>query len=141
MAKKKFPVVKLILCIFLALILGVGSTVLSAFMPVYLSEASEFYVIDYGSPLAFVQQTTNVVPNPSRFPMYFTPKYQHESFETEIMIEPFIASAVINVLICAVVIAVIWLLHSLYRKKHPKKQKISKKDMYRPVFAEESSEQ
>lgn len=138
MAKKKFPVLKLILCIFLALILGVGSTVLSAFMPVYLSTASEFYVIDYGSPIAFVQQTTNVVPNPDRFPLYFTPKYQHESFETEISVENFVYSSVVNVLIWAVVIFGIWAACHAYRKKHPKKAKVNKKDLYKPVFAEET---
>lgn len=139
-AKRGALVFKVVLCVFLALILGLGITALSAFMPAYLESASEFYVIDYGSPIAFVQQTTNVVPNPSYFPLYFTPKYWHESFEFEIMTGNLVLSAVINVLIFAVIVFGIWLLHHLYRKKHPKKVKISKKDLYRPVFSEASSE-
>ena len=136
-AKRGFTVLKIVLCIFLSLVLGCGSTVLSAFMPVFLKTASDFYVIDYGSPIAFIRQTTNVVPNPSYFPLYFTPKYWHESFETELLMENFIWSALINVLIFAVVVFGIWFLCHLYRKKHPKKVKVSKKDLYKPVFSEE----
>lgn len=135
--KKGLFIFKVILCVFLALVCGFGVTVLSAFMPVYLQSASEFYVIDYGSPIPFIQQTTNMVPNPAYFPLYFTPKYQHESFETELMIEPLVVSVIINVLIFAVIFFVIWGLHRSYRKKHPKKQKVNKKDIYRPVFAEQ----
>ena len=134
--KKGIFVFKIILCVFLALVCGLGVTVLSAFMPVFLEDASEFYVIDYGGPVPFVQQTTNMVPNPSYFPLYFTPKYQNESFETEIMVEPLIWSSVINVLIFAVIIFGIWAIHRFYRKKHPKKVKANKKDLYRPVFSE-----
>ena len=135
-AKRGATVFKIILCIFLSLVFGFGITVASAFMPAYLQSASEFYVIDYGSPIAFVRQTTNVVPNPSYFPLYFTPKYWHDSFEFEIMTESFILSSVINVVIFAVIIFGIWLLCHLYRKKHPKKIKVSKKDLYKPVFSE-----
>ncbi len=140
MKKKKGSFIfKIILCVFLALVCGLGTTVLSAFMPVYLQSASEFYVIDYGSPIPFIQQTTNMVPNPSYFPLYFTPKYQHESFETEIMVQPLVWSAVINVLIFAAVFFGIWGLCHVYRKKHPKKPKLNKKDLYRPVFAEQET--
>lgn len=138
--KKGVFVFKIILCVFLALVFGLGVTALSAFMPVFLPSASDFYVIDYGAPFPFVQQTTNMVPNPAYFPLYFTPKYQHESFETEIMTEHLIASCVVNVLIFAVIFFGIWALHRLYRKKYPKKQKVSKKDLYRPVFSENSVE-
>ena len=137
--KKGVFIFKIILCVFLALIFGFGVTIASAFMPVYLQYAEEFYVVDYGSPIPFVQQTTNIVPNPSYFPMYFTPKYQNESFETEFMVEPFIGSVVINVLVFAVIIFGIWGLHRLYRKKHPKKTKVNKKDLYRPVFSEQET--
>ena len=139
-AKRGFIAVKIILCIFLSLVLGLGATVASAFMPAYLQSASDFYVIDYGSPIAFVTQTTNMVPNPSYFPLYFTPKYWHKSFEFEIITENLILSAVINVLIFAVIVFGVWLLCHLYRKKHPKKAKVSKKDLYRPVFSEVSPE-
>lgn len=135
--KKGVFIFKIILCVFLALILGLGATVGSAFMPVFLERAEDFYVVEYGSPIPFVQQTTNIVPNPSYFPYYFTPKYNHESFETEILMENLILSSVINVLICAVVVFGIWGVHRLYRKKHPKKVKVHKKDIYKPVFAEE----
>lgn len=137
--KKGLFVFKIILCVFLALVCGVGVTAVSAFMPVFLQSASDFYVINYGSPIPFVQQTTNMVPNPAYFPLYFTPKYQHESFETEIMVQPLILSVVINVLIFAAIFFGIWGLHRLYRKKHPKKQKINKKDLYKPVFAEQEA--
>ena len=139
-AKRKFTVLKIILCVFLSLVLGFGITVGSAFMPVFLQSASEFYVIDYGSPVAFVRQVTNVVPNPSYFPLYFTPKYQHESFETEILVGNLTLSVVVNVLICAVIVFGIWFLHNLYRKKHPKKIRVNKKDMYKPVFTDISAD-
>lgn len=137
--KKGLFIFKVILCVFLSLVFGFGTTVVSAFMPVYLQSASDFYVIDYGAPIPFVQQTTNVVPNPSYFPMYFAPKYQHESFESEIMVQPLVLSVVINVLIFAVVFFGIWGLHRLYRKKHPKKPKVNKKDLYKPVFSEQET--
>ena len=137
--KKGIFIFKIILCVFLALVCGFGVTVLSAFMPVYLQSASEFYVIDYGSPIPFIQQTTNMVPNPAYFPLYFTPKYQHESFETELMVEPLVASVIINVLIFAVIFFGIWVLHRIYRKNHPKKIRINKKDLYRPVFSDDTS--
>ncbi len=137
--KKGIFIFKIILCVFLSFACGVGATVASAFMPVFLQTAEDFYFIEYGFPVPFVQQTTTVVPNPSFFPMYFTPKYQHESFETETVLESFIISAVINVLIFAVIIFCIWFIHRLYRKNHPKKIRINKKDLYRPVFSDDTS--
>lgn len=142
MAKSKIKKVLLsVFCVLLALILGLGVTALSAFMPKYLATSADFYTIEYGFPFEFILQTTTMVPNIGYFPTYFTPKYDHESFETELMMEPLVASSVVNVLAFGVIIVAIVVLHSLYRKKHPKKIRVSKKDLYRPVFSEEANKE
>lgn len=134
--KKRFGVAKILLCAFLALVLGFGATAASAFMPQFLNTAADFYVIDYGFPVNFITQTTDIVPNASFFPMYFTPKYEHPSFETEFFLEKFLISLVINVFIFALIVFWVAVIHFIYRKKHPKKVKIDKKSLYKPVFSD-----
>lgn len=134
--KKGFGVVKTVFCIILAIVLGFGVTSVSAFMPEYLNAAADFYVIDYGFPIPFITQTTDIIPNASFFPMYFTAKYNHPSFETEFFLEEFLVSLAINVIIFAVIVFGVAVLQFVYRKKHPKKVKIDKKSLYKPVFSE-----
>lgn len=135
--KKRSPkILKIIVCVLISAVLGTCIAVMSAFMPTYLQKAEDFYVTEYGFPIPFVTQVTNIVPNPSYFPMYFAPKYGNESFETEVDTGLFALSAVIDSCICGAIVVVSVVLFSAYRRKHPKKTKIRKKEIYRPVFSE-----
>lgn len=129
--------VKVIFTVFAILIAGALITAISAFMPVYLNSTNEFYVVHYGSPFRFIEQVTELIPSPDYFPMYFTPKYSNELFETTVDIPLAGFSLLINTAIVAAIYAVFFFIHRAYRKKHPRKLRLQKeKPIYKPVFSE-----
>ena len=116
------------------IILGAGITALGAFCPIWLENYDDVYDMKFGMPLAFAEQTTDIVFNADYFPRYFLPQYFHESFDTVFLTDMFVFSLLINIAIAAIIYFGIYFIHRAYRKKHPKKQNKRKKSEYVPVF-------
>ena len=131
----KKAVLKVILFILAAIILGALMTALSAVFPVYLKKASDIFNITYGAPFPFLNQITTLVANDGYFPRYFVPQFFHEAFDTVIYWDKLILSLLVWIAVSAAVLAIICVIHHFYRKKFPKKEKPKKQqDEYRNVF-------
>ncbi len=122
----------IIISIIVILVLGCLITAAGAFCPIYLESYQDVFNMHFGLPFAFFEQTTEIVFNGGYFPRYFAPQYFHEKFDTVLLPDMLALSLAVNIVIAAVIYVLIWYLHRIYRKKHPKKPR--KKDEYIPVF-------
>ncbi len=131
--KKK--VVFVIISVVIILLIGSVITAMGAFCPIWLETYESIYDMKFGFPFAFAEQTTDIVFNSDYFPRYFPPQYFHESFETLFLPDMFVLSLLVNMVIATGIYLLCYVLHKMYRKKHPPKpRRKKKKTEYIPVF-------